>query len=124
MNLKKRILITLGVGAFLLIIFFIVTEAITKYTGFVIEENSFEKCIKENNIILYINSEDVSETIKNIELKDYLNDIKIFNCLRDNQKCLREGIDSFPTWVIKGEKIKKDINLNELEQFSNCNLKW
>ena len=122
----ENILITLGIGAILIVGFFIVTEAITKLTGFSViseEGNDFENCLEEQDITLYINTEDSVKTLNNIELKGYLENFKIFNCLRNNQVCLGNEVGSFPyTWIINENKFEKDISLQELIESSGCNL--
>jgi len=124
MGFKKNILITIIIGFILISIFFVITNAITKYTGFLVvdTENNFEECLEERDITLYINTEKVSETLNNFNLIQYLEYIKIKNCFRDKSSCLNEGIDSFPTLVINGNKIKGDITAEKLSEVSGCNL--
>ena len=123
MGFPKRILITLVVGIILISVFFIITSSITKYTGFSVSNaDNFKKCLNEQEIILYINTEKVSETLKDIELIQYLEYIKIKNCLIDKDICIQEDINSFPTWVIKDNKINRDITSEELSELSGCKL--
>jgi hypothetical protein len=126
MNSKQRILITLGIGIVLVLGFFFITDSITKHTGFSIsesKEDDFGSCLKEQGISLYINTDDSAKTLKKMILFDYLQYFQITNCLNNNQECLKNNIDSFPTWAINGDKINRDINLNELSEYSGCNLK-
>ncbi len=127
MKFQKRILIiTIIVGVILISIFFAVTNAITKYTGFSVvdADNSFEKCLREQEITLYINTYNSVETLRgfDMDLKEYFKDIKIVNCVRDNKICLEKGINSFPSWMIKNEKIEKGIDIKKLSEFSGCRL--
>jgi len=127
METRKKFLITLGIGVVLVISFFLITEAITKLTGYSIsddeEKDGFEKCLEEQDITLYIRSDDFVKILNDVELKDYLEDFEIFNCLRNNQVCSGKGISSFPyTWVINEKKFEKDISLRELVESSGCNL--
>ena len=123
MKLQRRILITLGVGLLIILIFFLITQNITKYTGFFISEDEketdFQSCLTKQDIILYVNTNDVS-TLQNIELFDYLQYFGIMNCLRNNQFCLDNGVDSFPTWIINNQKINNDINFQQLKELSSC----
>ena len=122
---EKRLLITLVVGLVLVFGFFFITEAITKYTGFSIsptEENDFEICLEEQDITLYVNTADVSATLRKLELIDYLDKIKVFNCEKDNQVCLDNGVGSHPTWIINDKIITGDINLDELAEYSGCEM--
>jgi len=121
---QKRILITIGIAVIVLIGFFFLTKAITKYTGFSVsskEENSFKSCLREKDVTLYINSLNSSDTLRNCNLFDYLDDIKIINCIGNKTPCIEKGITSF-SWVIEGKKIDGDISILELSQLSGCNL--
>ena len=121
----KRILITLIIGIVLIICFLFITNAITKYTGFFAGDsikNDFEECLKEQDINLFINSNIPSESLNKIELKDYLKDVKIMNCLRNNQACSEKGIDSFPSWIINNNIIAGDISILDLSEISGCKL--
>lgn len=125
MESKQRILLTLGICIGLIFLFFFITEAITKHTGFSIsetKENDFDKCLKEQDIHIYINTNEVSTTLKKMQLFDSLQDFEITNCMINNQECLENGINSFPTWIINGEKINKDISISELTEYSGCEL--
>jgi len=126
MKPKQRILLTIGIGIFLVAGFFLITEAITKYTGFAVTEkqdiSDFKICLREKDITLYINTNNLVETLEGIELTDYLEDIKINNCLRNNQICIDNGISSFPAWKIKENVIEKDISMDELSELSGCKL--
>lgn len=125
MNSKQRILITIGIGIVLVLGFFFITDSITKHTGFSIsesKEDDFGFCLKEQGINLYINTDEPAKTLKKMILFDYLQYFQITNCLINNQECLKNNVNSFPTWVINGDKINKDINLNELSEYSGCKL--
>jgi len=125
MKRHKRILVTIIVGIFLVVTFYLITEAISGYTGFFIHEdaeNDFEVCLREQDITLYVNTKNLAQTLKNINLIDYLQDFKIKNCLQDNLECEEKNVDSFPTWIINNKEIKKDINFEELKEVSGCEL--
>lgn len=127
MDIKKRILITTIFVIAIVVVFYLVTYTITKYTGFSVSEKvdpnkDFKLCLKEKGIFLYINANDPSETLKNIQVNEFLEEIKITNCLRNSQLCLDNGITSFPTWIIDNNKIEKDISLLELSSLSGCQM--
>ena len=126
-NIHKRILITVIVGIVLIIAFYFITNTITKYTGFFVSDvkssdEDFNTCLNEQDITLYINTEDITETLKKIQLFDELKNVKIKNCLRDNEECLKKGVSSFPTWIINNIKINRDISFEELSEYSGCEL--
>jgi len=121
----QRILTTIGVGLVLVFGFYFITDAITKYTGFSVSpvvDNDFETCLKGQDIVLYINSAESSETLRNIELVDYLENFEIVNCFNNNQGCLDNDVNSFPTWIVNKNKILGDITLIELKELSGCKL--
>ncbi|MFA5174374.1 MAG: hypothetical protein WC438_04295 [Candidatus Pacearchaeota archaeon] len=122
--LQKRVIATVLIGAVLIFSFFAITEAITKYTGYSVlpDENDFEKCLKEQDVVLYINTNDVSATLNTIQLRDNINDFKIFNCLRDNAPCIEKGITSFPSWGVNNKIVSEDISMDRLFELSGCKL--
>ncbi len=126
MNKKQKILVTLIVGIFIIVGFYLITEAITRYTGFAITEKTipskFKSCLREKEITLYVNTENLRETLSKINLVNYLEDVKIFNCLRNNNFCIQKGISNFPSWEIENQIIARDINIEELGRYSSCNL--
>ena len=122
-SMHKRILVTIIIGAVLVLSFYFITNAITKYTGFSISRdngNDFEICLKEQDVVLYVNTNQIATTLKDIELFDYLQHFEIMNCLINNQVCLDNGVNSFPTWIINDNKINKDINFQKLKEISGC----
>lgn len=123
---KNRILITLGLAITLIIIFYLITSVITRYTGFSVsqedKEEDFKNCIKEKGIVLYINTNDAVKTLKNINVNEYLEFVTIKNCMIDNSACLNSGILNFPAWIINGNKIEKDISVDELSSYTQCKL--
>jgi len=126
-KMHKRILITIIIGVILIAGFYAITNAITKYTGFFVsevenEEDDFGVCLKEQDIALYVNTEDISSTLNNIELIDELQYINVKNCLRDKGYCEEKGVVYFPTWIINNIKINKDISFDELSEYSGCRL--
>lgn len=123
---KQRILITIGIVIVLIIAFYIITNAITKYTGYSVSEDErekdFENCLKQKNIMLYVNTNDVVQSLEDLKISDYLEFISIKNCMIDNSICLNSGITNFPTFVINGNKLVRDISVLELSEYSQCRL--
>ena len=121
-NLSKGIFISVIVLLGLVIGFYFISNNITKYTGFSIstEDSDFNSCLQGQDITLYINTNNL-QSLKDIQLFDYLQDFKMINCFGDNKICLENEISSFPTWIINKNKIENDISLSELKEISGCN---
>ena len=126
MAIKSRIITSIGILVLLVVVFYLVTSAITKFTGYSIfetfKERDFKECLKENNIILYINSRDTLATLDELKTSDYLRSVEVYNCFLDKSYCDNEGVDFYPTWDKDGKKIEGDINVNSLSEFSGCSL--
>ena len=124
MGPRQKVLVTAGVVIFLLVGFTLITYSITKFTGYSVSQdakyNDYDLCLQEQDITLYINSDNSAETLNGIRLFNYLHNFKIFNCLRNNQVCLDNNVNTFPTWIINGNKIEHDIAISELSEFSGC----
>jgi len=125
MKATQKILITLVIGAVLIVGFYMTTKLITDITGFSIsgsekdDRGDFGKCLKEQDVVLYVKS---TKILKDIQLYDYLDYVEIVNCENKERACLDIGIDSFPSWVVNNNKISKDISLEELSMVSGCKL--
>ncbi len=124
MDAKKKVFMMVGILILLVVIFHFVTSSITKYTGFFVVEDDekFKACLNHADIKLYINSNDASASMKKILVFDYLENVEIVNCARNNEVCLQENVSEFPTWIVEGEIIKRDISVKELAEFSGCKL--
>ena len=128
MKTGQRVLITIGVGIVLIVAFYIITTAITKYTGFSVspidsedvKEKNLKNCLAEKNIVLYINTENPSEVLRSIEPSKYLSSIKIINCQKNSPSC--RGINDFPAWDIEQKRIQGDISTKRLAEVSGCEL--
>jgi len=124
MKKEIKIFITFSILILLIISFFLITSSITRHTGYSItnldDKTDFEKCLEEQYIALYINTADTAQTLRQIELQDYLDYPKITNCYDYNQPCIDEQINNFPAWIINGNKLEKDISFSDLIKFSGC----
>jgi len=126
MKKEQRILITVIVGVILVVAFYIIASTITKITGYSVsptldKDAEFKDCLRKHDITLYINTNDPAFTLKNMELLDYLDSVKIVNCLRNNELCLGKQVTEFPSWIIEGNKLG-EVSLTELSELSGCNL--
>jgi hypothetical protein len=57
-----------------------------------------------------------------MDLSGYMKNFKIVNCFGNNNACLENGVDSFPTWIINQNKIPNDIDISKLAEYSGCRL--
>lgn len=125
MEPRKRILISLIILVVLVVAFYFITAEIAKPTssGYSVSEQNteFEKCLSGKSLVLYINSENTDETLRNIVLIDYLHLFRIQNCFSNNQPCLDNNIDSFPTWIINEKRVAGELTVDELGKDSGCN---
>ena len=125
---SRKVLLTMGVLVLLVTTFYFVSSSITKYTGFFVSDevlnkpSDFELCLESQSITLYINSEKTSATLKNIWTLDFLENVNIVNCFRDNVPCMKAGVEIFPTWIINENKVERDISVFELADYSYCKL--
>ena len=123
-----KVLLMIGVLVLLIIVFYFISSSITKYTGFFVTDevlnkpSDFEVCLRDRDVRLYLNSNDAANSLRSSRVVDFLDEVEIFNCLRDNQKCLGDGVDEFPTWIIDREMVERDISIYELADFSGCKL--
>jgi len=115
------ILILIGI----ILLFYLASDVITKYTGFSIaelktEDQLFKECLKEKNAALYINTNNINETLKSIGLSDYKDSIKIINCLGNKNFCESKKINVFPTIIINENIIQSKITIEQLKEISGC----
>ena len=103
----------------LILIFYLITYSISKYTGFIILDNdSFVDCLNEKDISLYVYKE-ISE-LKTIELDKF--NFKVYKCKFEELKCLENNISLYPSWKIDEKIIEKDVNIFELSDISGCEI--
>jgi hypothetical protein len=124
-EIQKKVLITLGIGIVLIVVFFLITEAITKYTGLSISEdplNDFRDCLNTKEITLFINAYDPTATLRNSRLIDYLSSFNIMNCLYDMDYCMQAGVEEYPSMNIEGQLYSGEVSVEELAQHTGCKL--
>ena len=119
----RRIFFTLLILLLISLSFFILSETITKYAGFLVFEEAQEEsalaCIQSKHIFLFINDDDSTKAIASQKI-DYVNVITIFNCRRNSALCSSLGITSFPTWVVDSQGIQGDLTQEQLVEFAGC----
>ena len=123
MNTAHKLLITLGVAIVLVLIFYVIASTITRLTGYVVTDpinDKFADCLEEQDITLYINSDEPANILRNSEVIDYLDNIKIMNCLRNSESCDDLSIINYPTWLINNQIIAGELTLEDLSKYSGC----
>jgi hypothetical protein len=121
----KKVLTVVALLIIITVSFYLIAQTITNVTGKIIidkiQPDSLSICLEKQDIKLYINDLNPENRLRRMEARDYLSSIEIHNCIRNNQECLREGIEFNPTWIINNKKIPRDITSEELLEFSGCN---
>jgi len=108
---------------------YIVTDTITKYTGYVVQEMSlddFAKCLSNKNVIMYGMPRCYEcENQKRIfqESWQYVNYVSCDPKVEDlNGECIKIGIAKYPTWQINNQLYLGEINFENLSELSGCKL--
>lgn len=118
MQKKKKVLIGVVIAiVIVLIISLILIYSKPKTTGRVISEDEKDKvneCLTQLNAKLYLNAENLTLAKKEIILTGYLKNVKVINCAKNKAICENNKITTYPTWVLNGKKIQKDIRIAEL----------
>jgi hypothetical protein len=121
-DIKKLVLIT-SIFIVLFIVFYSISNFLSKYTGFyIIANNDLDLCIQSKNIALYIHSDNTNDFLKSFKLLGVLKNLDIINCYRNNNLCIENNIKSYPTWIIDNTKIEKDLNIDEFFKITGCKL--
>ena len=123
MDIKKKVLIVFILLIAVVVGFWLITKAITFYTGYSIKEieniDEFTNCLAEKSE-LYVgagcpyckNQEDI--------FGDFLGNLKIIDCSLEPEICEERGIKFVPAWIINGEEYIGEKNLKELAGLSKC----
>lgn len=104
----------------LILIFYLITYSITKYTGFIVSDSNdkFMDCLKGKDVELYV-YEDISE-VNLINLDKF--DFNLHKCKIEELKCLGDNIYKYPTWIVDKNLIEKDVNIFELADILGCEI--
>jgi len=115
---KKNLLITISFIVLAIAIAFAVMTLTKKPS--ITTDDAVAKCIGKNSV-LYVqlgcsHCEDQKKLFgTNYQ---YLNTI---DCFYQTQKCIADGIEGTPTWVIKGQKYVGVQTVEKLQELTNCN---
>ncbi len=110
---------------------FVVIGVVT-ISGFTVLKNNdrqtgyfdeFAKCLANKGIVMY--GADWCPHCQNEKklFGDSFRFVPYVECPNDPQKCLKEGIERYPTWMFKdGKKLIGEQGLEKLSQESECQL--
>ena len=118
-----KVLLTATALVVLVLAFYLITDAITKYTGFSVSRPEYDKtktCLLSNDIILYINSDDGVKELKKFGIDEIIDSINIKNCFKNNEYCDSMMIREYPTWIINDKVLKGDLNSEKIIKYLNC----
>lgn len=118
-----KVLLTATALIVLLLAFYLISDAITKYTGFSVNNQELDKtsvCINENDVTLYINSNDVVKELNQYEINEVIDKINIMNCYNNLAYCDNQRIIEYPTWVINDEEIKGKLSDKQIIKYLKC----
>lgn len=125
MEKKKRVFVTILLLVLLASGFWLVTKAITSYTGYFVRNiedlGKFSKCVGEKTE-LYVN-----EGCPNCEKQEkifigFLDNLNIIDCGEQAKICIEKEVRFVPTWIINNEKELGFKNLQELSEITGCKL--
>jgi len=126
MDPKKKVLIT----AVLLVVvaggFWLITRAVTNYTGYSIAEiediEEFAKCLSEKDILVYLNSEFSNYGKQIMIFGTSFEHLNVIDCSKEIERCLEDEVTQVPTWIINNERILGVQSLKNLADLSGCSL--
>lgn len=131
MEQKKKIILTFGILILLVAGFYLITKAITQYTGYAVENSEynledFAKCLQNKNVKMYgafwcghcqNQKELFGDAIEYIYVEC---DPRGENA--QTEECQAIGIDGYPTWRVNGINYAGEKSLEELARLSGCEL--
>lgn len=118
-----RVIVLASALVVLVLAFYLVTESISRYTGFVIagpDDESLNACLKEKNIKLFIEEADPYNYLKSLDTYEVMNNIEITNCYKNPFYCEDMSIMDYPAYIIQNEIIYKDMKMEEFIQKTGC----
>lgn len=131
----KKIILSICVLVFVIFVFYMITGAVTKYTGRSITGGAiktevmenFAKCLSENNVKMYGASWCGHCTNqKKLFGEGVLEESEIYVECEDNgegaKACSDKGIEGYPTWEVNGKLYPGEINLDKLSELSGCEI--
>lgn len=124
-----KVLLTFGVLVLLIGGFYLVSYAITKYTGYSItgkivyskdEKIEIGKCLSEKDIALYCTSLSLNCLRQRETLDETFNYLKYVDCSENVEQCKELNL---PAWKIKDRFYFGIYDIDKLVEFSGCEVR-
>ncbi|MBU1136094.1 MAG: hypothetical protein ABIG37_03780 [Nanoarchaeota archaeon] len=128
MDKRVKIIITIFLLVILFFTFYFITKAVTHFTGYTITGGTIDEgrisefvgCLNEKGVFLYcLDKAKICNEQKKLfgmrfNLKNYV------DCEKQVNRC--EDIKEFPLWKIDGKVYYGWMSLDEVSEFSKCDL--
>jgi len=125
MNQKRKVLITFLVLIVIVAGGWLITKAITSYTGYSITEvedlEEFSSCIGEKAELYTTATCPHCKAQKDL-FKIYVGNLNIIDCTENPDICVEKEVRFVPTWIINGEKYIGEKSLEKLSELTGCEL--
>jgi len=82
--------------------------------------DDFAKCLTDEDFLFYGASNNEGTLIQKEIFKDSFQYVDYINCVKEINKCKKEGISKVPSWIIDGEIEEGIKGLEELADLSGC----
>ena len=128
MDKRVKVLISLGILVLLAVGFYIVSYAITKYTGYSItgkavyskqERVEIAKCLSEKGVVLYCSSLSLNCMRQKNEIEDIFEYIGYLDCGEKPEECIDL---SLPAWKINNRFFYGIRDLGKLAESTDCSV--
>ena len=128
MNKRIKILVSIGVIVVIATLFYFVSQAITKSTGYTVGDNrinEFASCLTEKGSIIYVYSVDCEACNKQKSLfGDSWKYLNVINCETNENSgeagCLVIKVTQQPTWFLNNRMRSGEKSLELLSNITGC----
>ena len=130
MGTKKSVFLSILVIIILVAVFYLITNTITRVTGYTItgksiytddKLDSFSRCLTNKGFKLYVFLDDCPECEKQMEyFKESLFNINLINCQEEYEKC--KNLEGVPAWETDKEIIYGRQRIHSLSKLSGCEI--
>jgi len=114
---KKKVKYLMGAAAIVLI-----ASAYLLFSQGQGNYDSFAKCLKSKKVTLYTSKYCPHCNTQKEMFGDSVSFLNNIDCIDQQEKCTRAGIEAVPTWVIRGIKTEGIQELETLSTLTGCSL--